>query len=725
MLKVIIITLGWVASASAGSFRLSAAMQKQGDLYSLFTGATGVLAETSAATGQLKDIANYGTNSAFGERKVNYSDIQAASSGRIPLDLPNSNSELSNITSLNPDIPVEISDGLFAIDFHSYAPILQYLIISSPTAIFECDPILAVSRGLTISSGTVGFSCRDDNQTTIASFEPMIVDYGTNVITINYFVEDAVSSSVTKKLLLIALHRLNNWSLMEKATASITDSNDTRVTEARLTTAFLFFFIGTGMLLWSFAAGLLLGWVIQPLPVPEKLSKLNKVQFNTLVFSIVTAVLNYTISAAAGFSGWFIMGALYFFIIIGIAIAQLIKRIRIKKRESSSVAPQPDGQDNVIVSEEGDDDKEQDSDADKKDLSRNPDSNLDGPPKPNWRTAERGTLGKTQLRLLLGYSVSMFLLVIIILLIVFAWQVEEYRIYDRHQGNEIVEAIPSLTAKAVQFMYAWQGLATNMKLHLYTKWLTEWCGSKYKKTLSNSGKDAMIRDSFITEYAIDMTEYQPADYRMYASVNEWFIRGLAPNARPIAGDRIKHSSVSLSIKAQHESNALSPADCRMLIFPTISDSKVWIKGSSFNYAELLDKRGSWSALFHEGSMVIARLAPQDYHRFNSPVSGQIVDKYKVSGTYWSVNADAAKSHNYAFYNLRNIVIIRYGQPSNYKHVAYVAIGATCVGSVVYTRNFNDTVSAGDELGFMQFGGSTVIILFEKVCFFFYYNYMIK
>eukprot|EP01061_Rhynchopus_euleeides_P020176 TRINITY_DN32913_c0_g1_i1.p2 TRINITY_DN32913_c0_g1~~TRINITY_DN32913_c0_g1_i1.p2 ORF type:complete len:153 (+),score=46.17 TRINITY_DN32913_c0_g1_i1:27-461(+) len=112
-------------------------------------------------------------------------------------------------------------------------------------------------------------------------------------------------------------------------------------------------------------------------------------------------------------------------------------------------------------------------------------------------------------------------------------------------------------------------------------------------------------------------------------------------------------------------------------------------------------------------MVIARLAPQDYHRFNSPISGEIVDYYELDGTYWSVNADAAKSKNYAFYNLRKVLVIKYTDPfGEEKYMSYVAIGATCVGSVIFTKA-TGPIQAGEELGFMQFGGSTVVMLFQQ------------
>ena len=43
-----------------------------------------------------------------------------------------------------------------------------------------------------------------------------------------------------------------------------------------------------------------------------------------------------------------------------------------------------------------------------------------------------------------------------------------------------------------------------------------------------------------------------------------------------------------------------------------------------------------------GSMVIVRLAPQDYHRFHSPVTGQVSFITQSAGTIYSVNGKHSK-----------------------------------------------------------------------------------
>ena len=46
-------------------------------------------------------------------------------------------------------------------------------------------------------------------------------------------------------------------------------------------------------------------------------------------------------------------------------------------------------------------------------------------------------------------------------------------------------------------------------------------------------------------------------------------------------------------------------------------------------------------------------------------------------------------------------------------VLYIPIGATMVGSIIFTAQEGQHVNKGDELGYFAFGGSTVIVLFKK------------
>lgn len=185
----------------------------------------------------------------------------------------------------------------------------------------------------------------------------------------------------------------------------------------------------------------------------------------------------------------------------------------------------------------------------------------------------------------------------------------------------------------------------------------------------------------------------------FKTFNEFFIRELKPGSRPIAS-------------AERDDIAVCAADCRLMAFNSVNDStRFWIKGRKFSVQGLLGKE-MCSSPFVDGTMVIFRLAPQDYHRFHFPVSGIIEQSVDIPGCLYTVNPIAVNSKycNVFTENKRVVSII---STVDFGKVAFVAIGATMVGSISFTKKKGDNVKKGDEFGYFSFGGSTVICVFEK------------
>lgn len=185
----------------------------------------------------------------------------------------------------------------------------------------------------------------------------------------------------------------------------------------------------------------------------------------------------------------------------------------------------------------------------------------------------------------------------------------------------------------------------------------------------------------------------------FKTFNEFFIRELKPGARPITN-------------AERDDVAVCAADSRLMAFETAEDSmRFWIKGRKFSVQGLLGTELCSNA-FSDGSLVIFRLAPQDYHRFHVPVSGTIEKFVEIPGCLYTVNPIAVNSKycNVFTENKRTVSII---STKEFGKVAFVAIGATMVGSISFTKKEGDHVKKGDEFGYFSFGGSTVICVFEK------------
>lgn len=185
----------------------------------------------------------------------------------------------------------------------------------------------------------------------------------------------------------------------------------------------------------------------------------------------------------------------------------------------------------------------------------------------------------------------------------------------------------------------------------------------------------------------------------FKTFNEFFIRELKPGSRPIAS-------------AEHDNIAVCGADCRLMAFKSVDESsRFWIKGRKFSVQGLLGKEMCSSA-FVDGTLVIFRLAPQDYHRFHLPVSGTIEQFVNIPGSLFTVNPIAVNS-KYCNVFTENTRVVSIISTVDFGKVAFVAIGATMVGSINFTKKKGDYVKKGDEFGYFAFGGSTVICVFEK------------
>ncbi|KAL1840156.1 hypothetical protein VTK73DRAFT_3838 [Phialemonium thermophilum] len=120
------------------------------------------------------------------------------------------------------------------------------------------------------------------------------------------------------------------------------------------------------------------------------------------------------------------------------------------------------------------------------------------------------------------------------------------------------------------------------------------------------------------------------------------------------------------------------------------------------------------ARFREAAVASFRLSPQDYHRYHSPVSGTVRLFRSMPGDYYQVDPVALHSGvDILTRNARDYVVI---ETEEFGDVLFVAIGATDVGTVCIHAQFQKPgakIQKGEELGLFQFGGSSIIVAFEK------------
>lgn len=272
-------------------------------------------------------------------------------------------------------------------------------------------------------------------------------------------------------------------------------------------------------------------------------------------------------------------------------------------------------------------------------------------------------------------------------------------VQDRLTGIIMEEKMGIYVRLGIRLLYKGLDLAKKRRIRQLLKALSVKQGRKFDlPALKND-----IR-SFIKFHSLDLSECLEVDPLKYSTFNDFFYRKLKPGSRPI-------------YSPQDDRVVVSPADCRCTAYNSVDEAtEFWVKGRNFTLAKLFN--GNFdnlqdTSLFKpsECSLGIFRLAPQDYHRFHSPVTGTVKSIKHIDGEYYTVNPMAIRSELDVFgENVRTLISI---ETEDFGNVIMVAVGAMMVGSIVLTINEGDTLARGDEVGYFKFGGSTILLLFES------------
>ncbi|CCH41646.1 Phosphatidylserine decarboxylase proenzyme 2 [Wickerhamomyces ciferrii] len=263
-------------------------------------------------------------------------------------------------------------------------------------------------------------------------------------------------------------------------------------------------------------------------------------------------------------------------------------------------------------------------------------------------------------------------------------------VQDRLTGFIIEEKMALYVRLGIRLLYKGKG-ADSRRIKTLLKNLSVRQGARFDSP--SSVKDI---DSFIKFHGLDLSECESKDFKTF---NDFFYRKLRQGSRPP--------------ESNDEKIVVSPADSRCTAFNNVSSAtKVWIKSRSFSIAKLLGEEFKNDLeSFEDCSIAVFRLAPQDYHRFHSPVNGVIGEPVYIQGEYYTVNPMAIRSDLDVFgENVRVIVPI---ETEQFGKVIVIAVGAMMVGSTVLTVGKGDDINRADELGYFKFGGSTILTLFTK------------
>ena len=158
---------------------------------------------------------------------------------------------------------------------------------------------------------------------------------------------------------------------------------------------------------------------------------------------------------------------------------------------------------------------------------------------------------------------------------------------------------------------------------------------------------------------------------------------------------------------------ISPCDGYLTVKDIDDDSVFEIKHSRYDLRRLL-KSKKLSKEFKGGTALIFRLTPCHYHRYDFCADGKIEAFRKIKGVLHCVRPIAVGKLNVFSQNSREYIVMKC---DDNRKVIQMEVGAMLVGKIANSKNSepSSVVKKGEEKGFFEYGGSTIIVLLnEKV-----------
>ena len=213
--------------------------------------------------------------------------------------------------------------------------------------------------------------------------------------------------------------------------------------------------------------------------------------------------------------------------------------------------------------------------------------------------------------------------------------------------------------------------------------------SKLAGCFLSSGPSRILIRSFIRRNNINMAQFEPVRYRSY---NEFFSRKIRPEMRPIDAD---------------PTHLIAPCDSKLTALKITPDSVFTLKHTQYTLESLL-RNDALAQKYAGGYALIFRLTVDDYHRYCYICDGEKDDNIHIPGMLHTVNPVA--NDHYPIYkeNSREYSILH---SEHFGNILMMEVGALLVGKIVNHHN-RARVMRGEEKGYFQFGGSTVVLLLQ-------------
>ena len=178
----------------------------------------------------------------------------------------------------------------------------------------------------------------------------------------------------------------------------------------------------------------------------------------------------------------------------------------------------------------------------------------------------------------------------------------------------------------------------------------------------------------------------------YKSYNEFFTRKVIPYKRPINA---------------RKDIFISPCDSKLLVYKINEDLTLRIKDSYYSIDTLVEK--NIMEEYKDGYALVFRLSTDNYHRYCYIDNGKKSDNHCIKGTFHTVQPISLNNYNFYKTNSREWTIL---YTKNFGKVIDIDIGALGVGRIKNNHGVYE-FKKGEEKGYFEFGGSTIVLLVKK------------
>ena len=240
-------------------------------------------------------------------------------------------------------------------------------------------------------------------------------------------------------------------------------------------------------------------------------------------------------------------------------------------------------------------------------------------------------------------------------------------------------------------------------------WLSELAKKQMVAVACQPSQDSSACLNKKFEEIFQVPDPHDPEYLGFTSWDQFFTREFQPGIRPVGFDVVVNACESAPLQYKTNVQLSEP---------------FWLKGQPYSLENMLNF-DPLATQFAGGSVYQAFLSALSYHRWHSPVDGEIKKAFVANGSYYLENmnegvynpkhADSSApnaSQPFITSVATRAVIFIEAYDRRIGLMAFVAVGMAEVSSCEITVSVGDTVNRGDQLGMFHFGGSTHCLVFQ-------------